>query len=60
VRFNFFTSPVVSCQVPARTVNAWTFSTMRLMLFRDGRYPRYAIRLQVLSCLRQAFPRRAR
>ena len=28
---------LVSCQVPARTVNAWTFSTMRLMLFRDGR-----------------------
>src|SRR3977135_839144 len=42
VRFNFFTSSVVSCQVPDRAVSAWTFSTMRLMLFFDGRYPRYA------------------
>jgi hypothetical protein len=23
-------------------LSTWTFSTMRLMLFRDGRYPRYA------------------
>src|SRR5207249_8390745 len=42
VRFNLSTSFVVSCQVPDRAVSAWTFSTMRLMLFRDGRYPRYA------------------
>src|SRR5258708_29394711 len=42
VRFNLSTSSVVSCQVPARAVSAWTFSTMRLMLFFDGRYPRYA------------------
>src|SRR5205823_6918549 len=28
--------------VPVRTVSAWTFSTMRWMLFFDGRYPRRA------------------
>ena len=32
-----FTSSVVSCQVRARTVSAWTVSTMRWMLFFDGR-----------------------
>src|ERR1700676_548440 len=42
VRFNWFTSSVVCCQVHVRVVSAWTFSTMRLMLFFDGRYPRYA------------------
>ena len=41
-RFNLPTSAVVSCQVVERTVIAWTFSTMRLMLFFDGRYPRRA------------------
>ena len=33
------TSFVVSCQVRARSVSAWTLSTMRLMLFFDGRRP---------------------
>src|SRR5215467_14086173 len=42
MRFNCPTSFVVSCQVPDRSVSAWIFSTMRLMLFFDGRYPRYA------------------
>ena len=28
---------VVSCQLRARSVSAWTFSIMRLMLFFDGR-----------------------
>jgi hypothetical protein len=41
-RFNLSTNSVVSCQVHDRVVNAWTFSTMCLMLFFDGRYPRYA------------------
>src|SRR5215213_8883851 len=36
-RFNCSTSLVVSCQVAARTVSAWTLSTMRLRLFFDGR-----------------------
>ena len=36
-RFNLPTSSVVSCHVIERTVIAWTFSTMRLMLFFDGR-----------------------
>ena len=39
-RFNCSTSSVVSCQLPDRTVSAWTFSTMRLMLFFDGRVPK--------------------
>src|SRR5216683_3826865 len=30
------TSSVVSCQLRARSVSAWTLSTMRLMLFFDG------------------------
>jgi hypothetical protein len=42
VRFNFPTSIVVSCPVPARSVSAWIFSTARLMLFFDGRCPKYA------------------
>jgi hypothetical protein len=42
VRFNLATSSVVSCHVPVRTVSVWIVSTMRLMLFFDGRYPRYA------------------
>src|ERR1700682_4664585 len=33
---------MVSCQVPARSVRTWIFSTMRLMLFFDGRWPRRA------------------
>jgi hypothetical protein len=37
VRFNVPTSFVVSCHVPVRSVSAWIFSTMRLMLFFDGR-----------------------
>jgi hypothetical protein len=36
------TSSVVSCHVCDRVVSAWIVSTMRLMLFFDGRYPRYA------------------
>src|SRR5258706_14096896 len=42
MRFNWFTNSVVCCQVHDRVVSAWTFSTMRLMLFIDGRHPRYA------------------
>src|SRR5215471_5881590 len=42
MRFNCPTSFVVSCQVPDRAVSSWIFSTMRLMLFFDGRYPRPA------------------
>src|SRR5262249_53846628 len=42
VRFNCPTSFVVSCQLPDRSVSAWTLSTMRLMLFFDGRCPRRA------------------
>src|SRR5580692_3290331 len=59
VRFNFFTRPVVSCQVPARTVNAWTFSTMRLMLFRDGRYPRYAFPVLAEYIRPNVYPRKS-
>jgi len=33
---------VVFCYVIERMVIAWIFSTMRLMLFFDGRYPRRA------------------
>src|ERR1700732_1226813 len=33
------TSSVVSCQLRARSVSAWTLSTMRLMLSFDGRWP---------------------
>src|SRR4029077_10585517 len=36
------TSSVVSCQLRARSVSAWTLSTMRLMLFFDGRKPNRA------------------
>src|SRR5712675_2250039 len=42
MRFNLPTSIVVSCPVPARSVSAWIFSTACLMLFFDGRCPRYA------------------
>ena len=41
-RFSLPTSSVVSCQVADRSVSTWIFSTMRLMLFFDGRYPRRA------------------
>jgi hypothetical protein len=37
VRFTLPTSFVVSCHVPVRSVSALIFSTMRLMLFFDGR-----------------------
>src|SRR5208337_5206181 len=37
------TSSVVSCQLRARSVSAWTLSTMRLMLFFDGRWPKRAL-----------------
>jgi hypothetical protein len=43
VRFNVLTSCVVSCYVPVRTVSSWMLSTMRLMLFFDGRNPKYAL-----------------
>src|SRR3981189_2756370 len=33
----------VSCQLRARSVSAWTLSTMRLMLFFDGRWPKRAL-----------------
>ncbi len=37
-RFSVPTGSVVSCQVPFRSVSTWIFSTMRSMLFFDGRY----------------------
>src|SRR4029077_15045810 len=37
------TSSVVSCQLRARSVSAWTLSTMRLMLLFDGRWPKRAL-----------------
>jgi hypothetical protein len=37
VRFNWSTTSVVCCQIHDRVVSAWMFSTMRLMLFFDGR-----------------------
>jgi TPR repeat protein len=43
MRRNVLTSCVVSCHVPVRTVSAWMLSTMRLMLFFDGRNPKYAL-----------------
>src|ERR1700681_3032582 len=45
VQLRLFTLPtsfVVSCHVPVRSVSSWICSTMRLMLFFDGRYPRRA------------------
>ncbi len=41
-RFSSPTSSVASCQVPFRWLSTWAFSTLRLMLFCDGRYPRRA------------------
>src|SRR5215831_10005896 len=40
VRFTLATSSVVSCHVPVRAVSSWMVSTMRPMLFFDGRKPR--------------------
>ncbi len=37
IRLNCFTTYVVSCDVPFRSVSARIFSTARLMLFFDGR-----------------------
>ena len=37
VRFNLPTSSVVPCHVIETAVIAWIFSTMRRMLFFDGR-----------------------
>src|SRR5215510_5998870 len=51
-RFNFPTSSGVFCQLPDRTVSAWT-STIRLMLFFDGRSPRYAFPV-LAECIRPA------
>src|SRR6516162_11414469 len=42
MRFNLPTRSVVSCHVPVRSVSAWICSTIPLMLFFDGRYPRRA------------------
>ena len=59
MRFNLPTSDVVSCQVPDRAVSAWTVSTMRLMLFRDGRYPRYALPVLTEYIRPNVYPRKS-
>src|ERR1700719_226117 len=59
VRFNLNTSSVVSCQVPDRAVSAWTFSTMRLMLFFDGRYPKYAFPVLAEYISPNVYPRKS-
>lgn len=42
-RFSLPTTSVVPCPVVARSVSAWIFSTMRRMLFFDGRRPMCAL-----------------
>src|SRR6266478_2214362 len=58
-RFNLPTNSVVSCQVPARSVRTWTFSTMRLMLFFDGRWPRRAFPVLAEYIRPNVYPRKS-
>jgi hypothetical protein len=43
VRFNLPTITVVPCHPVFRAVSSWIFSTMRRMLFFDGRMPKRAL-----------------
>src|SRR5262249_45715776 len=58
-RFNFPTSCVVSCHVPVRTVSAWMLSTIRLMLFFEGRHPRYALPILAEYIRPNVYPRKS-
>src|SRR6202030_1098409 len=44
---------------PDRALSAWTFSTIRLMLFFDGRYPKYAFPVLAEYISPNVYPRKS-
>src|SRR6266849_456561 len=50
---------LLPCPVPARSVSAWIFSTACLMLFFDGRCPRYALPFLAEYIRPNVYPRKS-